>query len=286
MDENKGFDLAAYLGSLDIGPESGPQREQIVYLDLSLLDEDEENFYTTEGIEDLAANIATIGLLDPLRVRPNPDAPGRFKVVSGHRRRKALTLLKEDDPEKWGSVPCIQEDNAQSPAAQELRLILANRDNRKISPSDLAEQAKRVEKLLYQLQEEQGVEFPGRMRDHVAKAVGVNKTRLSNLKVIDEKLIPHWKVLFQKGKLPESTALAMAHLDPEWQNVMFNHWGERLNSLCQGHPVNAKKVIEKVTQIRWHDEGRSGLPAKPSFLARKGYRCGEGNRQCHGCGGG
>ena len=104
------------------------------------------------------SNIATVGLLDPLRVRDNPEAAGRYTVVSGHRRRLALKLLKQDDPVQWSEVACIHESTAVSPTLQQLRLIFANADTRKMKDADISEQAAQVKGLLYKLQEEEGYE--------------------------------------------------------------------------------------------------------------------------------
>ena len=133
-------------------------REQIEYIDLERIDPDPNNFYSLEGLEELAANIQLCGLQQPIRVRPGAD--GHVVVVSGHRRRAALELLAKEDP-RWQSVPCIRERGEDSEALQELKLIYANSDTRKLTSPELSRQAQRVEELLYQLKEE-GYDFPGR----------------------------------------------------------------------------------------------------------------------------
>lgn len=77
------FDLASILK--DAGVQMGTGREQIEYIDIDKIDADANNFYAMSGISALMANIELIGLQQPIRVRPNPDAPGRYIVVSGHR---------------------------------------------------------------------------------------------------------------------------------------------------------------------------------------------------------
>lgn len=212
------FDLGEALKGVS---ELGTGREQIVYIRLDLIDDDKENFYSTDEIESLARNIATVGLFDPLRIRDNPEAEGRYKVVSGHRRRLALKLLEQDDPAQWGEAACIHEKTAASPTLQQLRLIFANADNRKMSPSDTSKQAVQVEELLYKLKEEEGYEFPGRMRDHVAQIVGVSKSKLARLKVIREKLAKCFQPAFKKSELNESVAYALAQL-PESDQQRFS----------------------------------------------------------------
>ena len=121
--------------------ELGTGREQIEYIRLDLIDPDPNNFYKLSGIEELAANIELFGLQQPLVVRVNPNDPERYMIVSGHRRRAALKMLAADDPERWREVACIQSQPATSPTLQQLQLIFANSDTRKMTDAEIAEQA-------------------------------------------------------------------------------------------------------------------------------------------------
>ena len=260
------FDLGKLLENV---PDLGTKREQIEYIRLELIDDDAKNFYATDEIESLARNIATVGLLDPLRIRDDPDSEGRYKLVSGHRRRLALNLLVQDDPERWGEVACIHDQMAFSPTMQQLRLIFANSDNRKKSDADISEEAVQTEQLLYKLAEEEGYEFPGRMRDHVAKIVGVSKSKLARLKVIREKLAENWQPDFKKGKLNESVAYELAQMPKAHQSIIFHVRGS-------GGYLDAKYVklyrerFEKIEALKCkkfdretcHNAGR-----KQSFIA-------------------
>ena len=184
MAEKKtGFNLAealAGVSELDTGVDG---REQIEYIDIDRIDDDPNNFYELSGLNELAANIELCGLQQPIRVRVNPDDGSRFIIVSGHRRRAAIRQLVNDGRDDLREIPCIRERTDGSAALQELRLIYANSDTRKLTSAEISKQAERVEALLYQLKDE-GYEFPGRMRDHVAEACKLSKTKLANLKVI------------------------------------------------------------------------------------------------------
>ncbi len=216
-----GFDLGAVLRNvpnLDTN-----KREQIQYIDLEALDADKNNFYSVDGIEELASNIELFGLQQPIRVRVNPDKAGRYIVVSGHRRREALKLLVRDGNTKYMQVPCLVETETGSPELEELRLIMANSDSRQLSSAELSAQAERVEELLYKLKE-QGVEFPGRMRDHVAEACKVSKSKLARLKVIRDKLAePHFAEAYKNGELSESTAYTIARQPAEVQAEIYDY---------------------------------------------------------------
>lgn len=209
------FDLGAMLADVS----KSDTREQIEYIPLENLESDPNNFYQLSGVEDLASNIALCGVQQPIRVRPGQS--GHYIIVSGHRRRAALESLAKEDPQRWKEVPCIVERDSVSPALQQLRLIYANANTRTMTSAELSQQAEQVEKLLYKLQEE-GFDFPGRMRDHVAKAVQVSTSKLARLKVIRENLAEEWRPAFQDDKLKESTAYELAKMPLEWQRIF---WG-------------------------------------------------------------
>lgn len=162
------FDMGEFAKTLaQPVSESGTGREQIEYIDVDLLDSDPGNFYALRDLDDLAANIATIGLQQPIRVRAGEG--GHVVIVSGHRRAAAIRKLVAEGRTDLREVPCIRELDDASPALRELRLIYANSSTRDLTAAELSHQAEKVRELLYQLQEE-GFEFPGRMRDHVAEA--------------------------------------------------------------------------------------------------------------------
>lgn len=222
MAENKkkGFNLAEALSAVAV-PDLGTAaegREQIEYIDIDRIDDDPNNFYELSSLDELAANIELLGLQQPIRVRPNPENIDRVIIVSGHRRRAAIRKLVDDGLADLREIPCIREKTESSAALQELRLIYANSDTRKLSSAEISKQAERVEALLYQLKEE-GYKFPGRMRDHVAEACKVSKSKLSRLKVIREQLLPELRPSWERGELSESVAYAFAQHPPKVQEL-------------------------------------------------------------------
>lgn len=254
-----GFDLAAMLqdvSKLDTG------REQIEYIDIDHIDDDPNNFYQLSRVDELAANIELLGLQQPIRVRDNPEQPGRVIIVSGHRRRAALRLLVDEGKERFRDVPCIREKEAGSAALQELRLIYANADTRTMTSVEISKQVERVEALLYQLKEE-GMEFPGRMRDHVAEACKVSQSKLARLKVIREKLIPEWKIFYEDGTLNESTAYTLARISPTHQLCIFEGVQDKeqgIVHLYQNHVENYESKLSTVDQLICKRGARKDFP--------------------------
>ena len=269
------FDLSKFAEALpkDV-PDSGT-REQIEYIDEAKLSGDGENFYSMEGIEQLAQNIELVGLQQPLRVRPDPEGEGGYIVVSGHRRLSAIRMVcKLDEPERWRTVPCIVERGALSPAMRELRLIYANSDTRRMSSADVSAQAERVEKLLYQLQEE-GVEFPGRMRDHVAEICQISKSKLARLKVIRKGLSSSEQIAkaWEKGELPEATAYRLAHLPTKLQDEIAYAYTHRKNYYGHGLMYLGERAVEQIGE---------NLKDLSELLCEHGGRCAdcaEGKRE-------
>ena len=91
------FDITKALSGIGRGPETtgdGRNRE-LRYVPLHMIDTNPRNFYSTEGIDELADNIRLFGLMEPLLVRQ--EASGRYMLISGHRRRLALIKLAEEE---------------------------------------------------------------------------------------------------------------------------------------------------------------------------------------------
>lgn len=238
------FNLADVLKDVST---SDTGREQIVYLPLSQMDEDPNNFYQLTDVPQLADNISLCGLQQPIRVRQKED--GRYIIVSGHRRRAALEMLAVEDPQKWQEVPCIVERDAVSPSLQQLRLIYANASTRKMSPAETATQAEQVTDLLCKLKEE-GYEFPGRMRDHVAEAMSISKSKLARLKVIRENLDETWADAWEASQINESVAYNLAQMPRQWQKILHQVWGDKPERLYADTAARAKEKFQRVEAIQ------------------------------------
>lgn len=254
----KKFNLGDYLKTEDVS-RINTNAEQIVLIDLDRIDPDPANFYSLEGIDELAGNIELIGLQQPLRVRPEGD---RFTVISGHRRRAACMLIRDGGSEQFANgVPCIVEYGEATPAMRELRLIYANSSTRVLSPAELSKQAERVQELLYELKK-QGVEFPGRMREHVAAACQVSESKLARLSAIRKNLRDTYRLLFDAQRLPEGLAYRLSQETPEVQKDLFERLG---TSVCSLTGEQLDKVIEQAKKPK--TEAQTVSPVRSTFDA-------------------
>ena len=249
------------IAAMDAASNSDTSREQIEYIDVDKLVPNEKNFYSLDGIEELADNIELIGLQQPLRVRPIEDGAGNYSIESGHRRRAAIKLLVDAGKEQFRQVACIVERTRESDAMRELRLIYANAATRKMTDADLAKQAERVTDLLYQLKTE-GVEFPaGRMRDLVAEACKVSATKIATLKVIAEKLPSQYKSEWDAGKITTDAAYRLAKAPAELQA-----------RICKAYPKIAPdaRAMERLTDVH---KKRKGCLWEPKLKCPDGSAC-------------
>lgn len=231
---SKKFDLGELTRALarDV-PESGTEgRDQIEYIDIGLIDSDPGNFYELRDIPDLAGDIETVGLQQPLLVRPGED--GHVVLISGHRRRAALQLLVDEGKERFRQVPCIRKTGGNA-LVYEMQLIFANAHTRVLTNAEIGKQAARLEEIFYQLKE-QGYEFSGRMIDHVAEACNIKRAKLGRIKKIEAHLAPCYKPLWDAGDLPEDTADALASLPQAVQ--------ERIKRVCPKKTPTASNIRE------------------------------------------
>jgi len=72
---------------------------------VSLMDPNPNNFFPVEeDITDLCESIKLNGILQPPVVTPAEN--GRYRIIAGHRRHKALQTLAEELPDKFDTVLC------------------------------------------------------------------------------------------------------------------------------------------------------------------------------------
>lgn len=232
------FDITSVLKTAVSDSDTGAG-QQITYLPVDRIDPDPDNFYSLAGINELADNIAMVGLQQPLLVRDGSE-PGRYTIVSGHRRFAAIKLL-QDGEDEWErrmfdhGVPCIIQEESPflfkgsevDKALQELRLIYANASTRVLSAAEISKQAERIEALLLALKD-QGYAFPGRMRNHVAQICQVSKTKIARLHAIRENLQPELLERFDRGEINETVAYRISQETNAVQSSLAKIAGDSL----------------------------------------------------------
>lgn len=217
--------------------------EQIEYIPIDKIDPDDRNFYSVDDVTELAASIELVGLQQPLRVRSGEH--GHVTVVSGHRRRAAILLIRDGGSAMFDKgVPCIRERGDVSKEWQELKLIYGNSATRILTASEISIQSEKVTEILGKL-EEQGVKFPGRTRDHVAAILQTSKSRVGRLHAIRANLVPELLQEFDGGGLGETVAYRLSQEDATVQHDLAARLGPAVRGLTGD---SAEKVLGQIKQ--------------------------------------
>lgn len=185
---------------------------EIVKIDLDDIVDDENNDFEVEGgteIEKknalLKDSIEQFGLLDPLTVRPTGD--GKYKLISGHRRKLAHARLVAEGKEAFRKVDCIIKEAGDDDAEQ--MLIEANIPNRVVSDWEKLQAVKRLN-AIYARREAAGEKIPGRRREHIAEALGMSVSAVGRLENINKNLGPEYKEELKAGAIGVSVADKLA----------------------------------------------------------------------------
>ena len=101
------------------------------------------------NLEELKESIRKRGVLQPLIVR---GKDGKYEVIVGERRRKALSELAKEDPARFGKAPCLVVEVDDREAA--LLSLVENIHRKSISPEEQADGIKLL-KEMFGMSEEQ-----------------------------------------------------------------------------------------------------------------------------------
>jgi len=125
--------------------------------------------FDEQELQDLSASIRENGLLQPIMVRPAPENPGRYELVAGERRWRAVTRLG------WKEVPAVVRE-----MDDRTLLVIALVENLQRQQLSALEEAEGFRRLgdEFGLSQQQIAEVVGRDRSTVANAL-----RLLNLPV-------------------------------------------------------------------------------------------------------
>lgn len=197
------------------------------------------NKYGIRDIEEMAANIEMVGLLHNLTVRETSTA-GKYEIVSGERRYRALKMLADDGNAQYSAVPCMVEIQKDALIA-ELELLFANALARDLTDYEKTYQAGRIKEILQELKG-RGHKFKGRMREVVAELLKVSPAQVGRMESINKNLAPEVKTEFEKGNINITAAYEASRLPQEQQ-------AQVLNDMKQSGKADVKGIKEKRERV-------------------------------------
>lgn len=214
------FDIKQLMSEASKATQEENAERKTVTVPLDMLDASPENLYSMNGIEELAASIEMVGLLQPPLIRKKPN--GRYAVIAGHRRRAALKMLVEGGNEEYKTIPCVLVQHDDDVMA-ELQLLMANSTARVMTDADKVYQAERIKELLTRLKES-GYKFGMRMRDVLAQLMNTSYTNAGRYESIIKNLSEDWRRLFTEGRISITTAYELSRREEAEQSAMIDKY--------------------------------------------------------------
>lgn len=196
----------------------------------------ENNFYSQEKIEELADSFLTVGQQQPTVLG---RVEGEYRIVSGHRRNLANIMNIERGHEKFQSVRYLYKD--MTPAMFDLSLIMGNAYNRELTAWEKTQQAQKLKEALIRAKKEDGLEFPGRLRDTIAELMNESPTNIARMDSISHNAAPEIKEEFANGNIGITAAYEASKLPQEKQK-------EIAEKAKAGEDIRAKEIAARVSE--------------------------------------
>lgn len=227
---------------------------EIVKIDLADILDDENNDFEVEGGTDieiknalLKDSIEQFGLLDPLTVRP--AGGGKYKLISGHRRKLAHERLVAEGKTEFRKVDCIIRESDETDAEQ--MLIEANIPNRVVSDWEKLQAVNRMN-AIFEKRQQEGQKIPGRRREHIAAALGMGVSAVGRLEKIEKNLTQEYKDELKAGNIGVSVADKIASRPQEEQKDLHAEKGAKV------------KLVDLQQEKQLPVETRSRVPGIPA----------------------
>ena len=185
-----------------------------------------------QGVQELAASIAARGVLQPLLVRPDPAARGRYQIIAGERRWRAAQIAGIHE------VPALIRDLSDNDA-----MMVALVENLQRQDLNAVEEAEGYRRLLDEF---------GLTQDDLGRSVGKSRSHIANtLRLLN--LPASVQGELRSGALSAGHARALlAHPEPEKAALVV---------IARGLNVRQTEALAKQRAIA--APGSGVTPAKP-----------------------
>ena len=268
-----GFDIMSLQkgrGTVQARSKADEGRAVLKYIDVEDLVPSEDNFYSMSNIEELAGLIELSGgVKQPGLVVPLGG--GKYKLLSGHRRRLASLQLVKQGKETYRKMPCMVEDagREQGPEADELRaideaiLLITTNGQREKTDWDKVQEATRLRALLER--KRQFEKIPGETRKLIAEQLGTTPAQVGRYDSIEKHLIPAFKTWLEEGKIGISVAYELSTLSADVQEkAAAECWGKRgpvtLEDVRKWKPVEREQPKTERTEPKPAEDGQEYKP--------------------------
>ena len=257
-----GFDIMSLQkgrGQVQAQSKADEGRAVLKHIDVEDLVPSEDNFYSMSAIDELAGLIELSGgVKQPGLVVPLGG--GKYKVISGHRRRLASIQLVKQGKEAYRKMPCMVEDagrDAELDAeADELRaideaiLLITTNGQREKTDWDKVQEVTRLRALLEKKRRFEKI--PGETRKIIAEQLGTTPAQVGRYDSIAKHLIAAFKTWLEEGKINISVAYELSTMNER----------EQLTALDRARAMKRGPSIDEVKRLR--EELRTPEPPIPA----------------------
>lgn len=247
-----GFNILNTLNSATLAEASRAEGYKDIILDHRDIIVTDHNKYSMDEIQELATGILlTGGVQEPLVVgRVDDGDRNGYRLISGHRRLQAISILVKEGHEEFGKVPCRYKDMTDTQFRMEL--LCGNTFNRKMSDYDLMMQAQEWKEVLTRARKEKLIilEEGERIRDYVAAILGESTGKIGQLNAINSQATPEVKEKFKTGEMGITSAYAASQLDPEDQKEVT----AKMDSGEDVRSEEIQRIIEEKRKQRAEEE--------------------------------
>lgn len=220
-----------------------------------------QNFYPQEGIEEKAAEILTVGMLENIAVMYAPEEQGEYRIISGERRWRALKMLVEQGYKEFEIVTC-QVRSPANPHEERIELIIANSSRVKDAATILREESELKNELEYM--RDNGFKLrgydlkSGRLRDVIAGMLKMSKTKIAQIEAVNNNLIAEFREALEQKSITFSAAYELAGMSAEGQRKALERYMEdgelpykiikemkqEIDAACQGEQIPGQIVFD------------------------------------------
>ena len=220
--------------------------ERHIDIDVHDLEPNPQNFYSMSNIDRLKNLIKTTGKVEELTVKP--IGKGKYMVVAGHRRRKAVLDLIRDGEKISHKVPCsvVTFKAVGNKSAEDMELLWLSSSNLgQREYRTMFEKILEVETISRLLRKDYDADYAGGFvtgpfRSYLAKFLCMTESRLQRLMAM-KNVLPKYLTMVDSGEMKETAAYELTNLTDEEQ--------KKLMDAMQGQEITVKGIKEKKEEL-------------------------------------
>lgn len=189
-------------------------------VDIDLIDYNEENDYEASHIEELADDIKRNGLLHNLVVTPKEN--GRYKLLAGERRLRAIRLLNENGAgDKYKNIAVLVIPNL-TPRKEEIIMDSSNLHARSAGGNE-EQLRKATNRYMDNIKEEYGLTEKEALKATTELYSGSGNTIRTN-RTIGKGLNEQFTAELDSGNIEKGDAAVIAQMSEDAQDALFEDY--------------------------------------------------------------